>query len=468
MPSITIHGGFNEIGGNKVLIESKKAKVWVDFGLSFNKMGMYYDEFTNPRKYNGIKDYFEMGLLPNVKGIYRNDYIKKTGIKEQSLEHDAVFLSHAHADHINDIEFLNKDMPIYCGETAELIMQSLEETGSSEYVTYTEQFTGKHYTKNPPVDRKISIFRTGKKIEIKDITVEPIHVDHSIPGCYGMLVYADGKTIGYTGDIRLHGARSDLTKDFINKAKKENPDILLCEGTRIDGKPSMTEAEVKEKIKGFVQNTKGMSIANFPVRDIDRIRTFFEVAKETDKKLVISMKQAHLLDTLSKDENLRIPRVKDMLIYVKRKRDGKITDGVDYEEYSKEYSIWERDFINLRNSVTFKDIKNMQKEVLFYCDFFSLGELIDIKPIKNSSYIHSLCEPFNEEMNIDFERVQNWLNHFDLKFEHAHASGHAGRDDLIEIVETINPKKIVPIHTEHAEMFTEKWNERVICENKIG
>jgi len=455
MSSITIHGGINEIGGNKILVESSEAKVWLDFGLSFSKQGLYYDEWNNPRKYNGMTDYFDMGLLPNIKGLYRHDYLKKSGIKEQKLEFDALFLSHAHADHANDIEFLHKDMPIYCGETAKLIMQSLEETRTTEYLNLTEQFTGKHYTKNPPIARPYQCFRTGDKIKVKDITLKPIHVDHSMPGCYGMIIHADGKSIAYTGDIRLHGARGNMTKEFITKAAKEKVDVLLCEGTRLDGKPSMTESQVKEKIVEFVKATKGMCCVNFPIRDTDRMRTMFNAAKETDKKLIINVKQAHLLKTLEQDKNLELPNVKDMLIYVKRKKDGKITEGADFEEFSKEYSIWEREFINLKNSVTFKDIKGMQKEVLFYCDFFSLGEMIDIKPIPHSTYIHSQCEPFNEEMILDMKRVQNWLDHFGLKLEHAHASGHAGKEDIKEIVQTIDAKKVVPIHTEHPEVFKE-------------
>ena len=455
MPSITIHGGINEIGGNKILVESSKAKIWLDFGLSFGKQALYYDEWSNPRKYNGITDYFEMGMLPKIKGLYRHDYLKKSGINEHKLEFDALLLSHAHADHANDMEFLHKDMPIYCGETAKLIMKSLEETGTTEYLNMTEQFNGKHYTKNPPMERPCNSFRTGDKITIKDIDVEPIHVDHSMPGCYGIIAHADGKTIAYTGDIRLHGIRADMTKDFITKAEKEKVDVLLCEGTRLDGKASMTESQVREKIVEFVKATKGMCFVNFPIRDTDRMRTMFEVAKQTDKKLVINLKQAHLLTTLDQDKNLNMPNVKDMLIYVKRKKDGKITEGVDFGEYSKEYSIWERNFLNLNNSVTYKDIKGMQKGVLFYCDFFSLGELIDINPIPNSTYIHSLCEPFNEEMILDMKRVQNWLDHFGLKLEHAHASGHAGKEDIKEVVQTIDAKKVVPIHTEHPEVFKE-------------
>src|SRR3990167_7397999 len=116
MPSITLHGGINEIGGNKILVESSKAKIWLDFGLSFGKQALYYDEWNNPRKYNGITDYFEMGLLPKINGLYRHDYLKKSGISEHKLEFDGLVLSHAHADHANDMEFLHKDMPIYCGE----------------------------------------------------------------------------------------------------------------------------------------------------------------------------------------------------------------------------------------------------------------------------------------------------------------------------------------------------------------
>ena len=46
-----------------------------------------------------------------------------------------------------------------------------------------------------------------------------------------------------------------------------------------------------------------------------------------------------------------------------------------------------------------------------------------------------------------------WLNHFDLKFIQSHCSGHINRTDLKELVQTINPKIIYPIHTEHPEMF---------------
>jgi ribonuclease J len=79
--------------------------------------------------------------------------------------------------------------------------------------------------------------------------------------------------------------------------------------------------------------------------------------------------------------------------------------------------------------------------------------LIDIKPKPGSTYIRSLSEPFNEEMELSDERLNNWLGLFDLKREHAHCSGHAPGDDLKEIIKEIRPKVLFPIHTEFPKMF---------------
>lgn len=87
--------------------------------------------------------------------------------------------------------------------------------------------------KDKPIERKINIFRTGDKIKIGSLEVEPIHVDHSVPGAYGFIIYTTQGPIAYTGDIRLHGTNSQMTRDFIEKAKEVKPIALIAEGTRI-------------------------------------------------------------------------------------------------------------------------------------------------------------------------------------------------------------------------------------------
>ncbi len=53
------------------------------------------------------------------------------------------------------------------------------------------------------------------------------------------------------------------------------------------------------------------------------------------------------------------------------------------------------------------------------------------------------------------ERIKHWLDHFKLPFYQAHASGHADKEEIKKIVETINADKVIPVHTECADGFKE-------------
>ncbi|TLY07053.1 MAG: hypothetical protein E6K85_09995 [Thaumarchaeota archaeon] len=47
-----------------------------------------------------------MGLIPDLEGIYRDDLLEMAGKKAAAPAFDAVFVSHAHADHVDYISFL--------------------------------------------------------------------------------------------------------------------------------------------------------------------------------------------------------------------------------------------------------------------------------------------------------------------------------------------------------------------------
>ena len=42
MTNITFHGGVNDIGGNKFLVEDKGTKILMDFGMSFTDEGKFF------------------------------------------------------------------------------------------------------------------------------------------------------------------------------------------------------------------------------------------------------------------------------------------------------------------------------------------------------------------------------------------------------------------------------------------
>lgn len=457
---LTFFGGVNEIGGNKIFLEDRDTKLFFDFGFSFSTAKKYFSEFLQPRIVNGLGDFLEFGILPEMEGIYRDDYLKQMSRKPTITSNiDGVFLSHAHADHSWNIAFLHKDIPIYCGETCKLFLKAAQESSfarfGQDFHTYREAFVDR--IKKPEYERNFHTFRTGDKIKIGSTEVVPIHCDHSIPGNYSFIIYCSNVTIAYTGDLRMHGPKKQMTYDFINEAVEAKPDILIIEGTRINERErGLAEWQVKQRVKEVISRTKELVLVNFPLRDVDRFNSFYQACKETHRKLAITTKQAYLLETLKQDKKLAIPKITDenILIYIHRAGWGKIAfDNIAVEEVEQEYYKWEKKFLNLNNAICFKDVNARQKDVVLYCDFFDLKELIDVKPSLGSRYIYSLSEPHDEEAEIDFNRMLNWLEHFNLPMVQAHASGHAPREDLIKIARVIKPKTLIPIHTEYPYLF---------------
>jgi len=99
------------------------------------------------------------------------------------------------------------------------------------------------------------------------------------------------------------------------------------------------------------------------------------------------------------------------------------------------------------------EVSKRQREIVLAMSFYDLEELVEIDPKAGSCYVLSASEPFNEEMEIDFERLVNWLRHYGLPQYHVHVSGHIMPLQLKSILKEINASNIFPIHTEHADLF---------------
>jgi ribonuclease J len=432
MTKLTFYGGVCEIGGNKILLEDKKTRVFFDFGQSFRFGTDYFTNWLQPRGISGLRDYFEFGLLPKIRGLYSEKLVATTDLVYQKPKFDAVFISHAHFDHVNHIQFLDPEIPVYLGVGASLFLQCLEET--SGFCSY-----GEH---------RYRTFRTGEKIKVGDIVVEPIHVDHSIPAAYGFLIHTSDGTVVYTGDLRVHGPRRDMTEEFVARARDCDPVALICEGTRMTGtdrRQNYSEQQVKTLSSKIVSSTDKAVFVTHYSRDMDRFRSFYDVAKDRDRSIVVSPKTAHLLNKLTDDVHLRLPdplKDDDILVYYKRKKSGKFDE--------KDYYVWERAFMD--KMVTNDYVGKNQRKLIMDLDFYQFTELIDIQPERDSHFIHSMSEPFSEE-DIEDEVMHNWLNHFNMQFHQLHASGHLNKDQLTALIEQIKPKKVIPVHTENPELF---------------
>jgi ribonuclease J len=436
--TVTCYGGVGEIGGNKILVSDRGVKVLLDFGAGFTEGTTFFSAGIEPRRVSGAGDYFEFGILPQIVGLYSEDALKGTKLKHVAPEIDAILLSHYHSDHMGRINLIDPQIPVYCGATTGLLHKAASGSGGS------------------PLDgREVRTFRTGDRFRVGGIEVEPIHVDHSIPGAYGFILHTSEGSVVYTGDFRFHGPMGSMTEDFVKAAGNSRPIALITEGTRVaqaDKKKDFSEAEVEKETTSIIGRTKGLVFSSFRGNDVDRILSFHRACLISGRRLVVSMKVASMLKALEKDEHMDVPEVgKDVLVYVKRKQKGAYDD--------KEYRKWERDFLD--EGMTAEQVGRQQEKLFLHLDQWSFPELIDIRPTRGGSYIHATTEAFNEEGEQDEEVIRNWVSHFGFSYHQVHASGHAPMGKVASLVSAIGAGTVIPVHTGRPELFPSITKDRV-------
>jgi ribonuclease J len=465
MSAITLHGAVEEIGGNKILIEDGGTKLFFDFGLSFGKYGDFFSPYLQPRRYSIISDYINLGLLPNLTGLYRQDYERRFRESSPEANYDGVILSHPHLDHAGFLSYVRPDIPAYCSPGCKSILEVFEQSsfGFHQYTRIKESFkireskrdaTKKVRDRTSTIPREVNLFKPTFKID--DITVHPFPVDHSVPGANSFVIETSEGSIVYTGDIRFHGRSSNFSEFFVEKAASFEPDVLISEGTNIHEPKTYGELDLQHDLFSLIENKKGLIIVNFPIRDTDRMRSFIEGAKHTDRSLVVNMRQAYTLQMLEENNVSQVPRLDEVKIFVPRKGWGVLND-INYpvEIQMQDYQSWENQFIEHENAVTAAEINENPDQYIFRCDFAELKYLFDIKPPEESIYIRSVTEPVDEEMELDQKKVDNWLKYFNLyPYTQLHCSGHASGYDIQEMTRKINPKKLMPIHTERPTEFS--------------
>ena len=206
----------------------------------------------------------------------------------------------------------------------------------------------------------------------------------------------------------------------------------------------MSQKAVLEDARRVVGGTKALVFSSFRGNDVDRINTFFDACRLSGRRLVISMKMALLLEKLKWDRGLKVPRVgRDLDVYGKRKTTGSFDDS--------DYYQWERPFLD--HGVNAADVKGRQKGLFLHLEAWDFPELIDIRPDRGGTYIHSATEAFNEEGEREELVIRNWVHHLGFRYAQLHATGPAPEGEVGALVERVGAKKVVPIHTEHPRRF---------------
>lgn len=507
MVKLTFYGGVGEIGGNKILLEDDNEKLFLDFGYPYSKYRIFYEEYLKPRAGAGLLDLLVMGLLPHLEGIYRSDLdtgnlwqqFRRTQHYRKLENIDGILLTHAHLDHSGHISFLKEDIPVYSTATTAFIAKAIQDSGKADFDQQVCYFTprveeclkgwkqGAYFTSSGDCQRQFCIdnkLELSEEAEVfweeatrrKKFASQPLDginkcsfnlccfpVDHSIPGACTWGIETSSGWVVYSGDLRLHGKRAKLTESMIKEAAQLHPRALILEGTNVDKVANVAEDEVYANALKAIGDARELVIADFPARDVDRLLTFLQVARDTKRKLAILPRDAYLLKTMCLLES-EIPDIaqEDAIVV--------------YQETtaSKSPASWLRNIYQDYSSkiVLAKDVGSNQGDFILCFSFWDLNELPSIRPRAGSLYVFSSSEPHNEEQEMDFWRLHHWLERFQLRAfglpvqsngkweipeeqKGLHASGHASGPDLLRIAREIQPQVLVPVHSEKPEFYVD-------------
>lgn len=263
---ITIHRGAHQIGGCCTEIRTEQSRILIDFG----------DE------------------LPEPGQVSRP--LELEGVTHGRADCGGVFFTHYHGDHVGQLSRILPGIPLYMGGAAKEIFSLYQQRIAAHHPAATAE----------TLDAIRSLHPLGR-VQVGDILVTPLAVDHSAYDAYMFLIEAQGKKLLHTGDYRLHGFRGKGVMTALKKYAGQ-VDVLITEGTTLSrqGQPVVTERDVEQQAAELMRAKKYVFLLCSST-NIDRLAAFFAAAKKTGRLFVCDSYQKSVLDVVTRYSGEKSP-----------------------------------------------------------------------------------------------------------------------------------------------------------------
>jgi ribonuclease J len=394
-------------------------RIVIDFGMPL----VNFDRTAfDPRKVNTLKhdELTDRGILPDIPSLF------------QDGSNTALLISHAHLDHYGLINYVSPGCPIYLGEA------------TLKLIELTNAFINRDWAiKNP------RHFESGKPFAIGDITITPYLMDHAAFDAYAFMIQANGKSLFYSGDFRIHG-RKKKAFDWFSYHVEKGADYLLLEGTSIGRQNTNfpSEDDIEASLVETFKQTDGINLIYCSGQNIDRLVSTYRACKRTGKTFVIDFYIANVLADLAKlgyglpypskgfpEIKVRFPSALVKMIINR----GKGELAYRFKGYK----------------IATPEIVSQYKNVVVTVRPSMTNDITKFKKLAGGTLIYSQWGGYKKEKYVgDF---LEYLSGKGMTIQDIHTSGHADLAGLKKMAEALQPKRIVPIHTfegdEYGKLF---------------
>ena len=357
-------------------------------------------------------------VVPEIEGLFKGE-----------AKYDGVLISHYHSDHEGLATKILPEIPIYMGEK------------SYEIHKVTREYIKKEYLKEPKT------FKPEEEFLIGDIKITPYLCDHSAFDSHMFLLECEGKKILYTGDFHSNGRK--FFQSLLNKLPKV--DALITEGTNLSndkiGKINLTEKELEKKGIEILEGNDRPVFVLMAATNIDRIVTFYKIANATKRLFLLDTYAGQITATIG--GNIPNPRT---FFNVKIFQTSSSKHDI-LENYPKN-KIWKNKIAKSNFLMCVRT--SMKKYLESYPNEFSF---------EGCTLFYSMWEGYKKQENM--KKFLKFMEEKGVKTISLHTSGHADEKDFDKLIKKVEPKIIIPVHTENSEWFKRYENCEVIYDKNI-